>query len=107
MIPTRIQVGFFGVLFAKSQHLRIRGWKGPLNIIQSNTLLKQVPYSRLHRKVSKQVLNNSREGDSTTSLGNLFQSVLCPPQSIFPHFGIELYFQFVAEHCSIHLSLVH
>ena len=30
-------------------------------------------YSRLHRTLSRRVLNISREGDSTTSLGSLFQ----------------------------------
>ena len=35
-------------------------------------LLKQVPYSRLQRKVSRWVLSISR-GDSATSLGSLFQ----------------------------------
>ena len=33
----------------------------------------RVTYSRLHRTLSRQVLNISREGESTTSLGNLFQ----------------------------------
>ena len=33
----------------------------------------RVTYSRMHRTLSRQVLNISREGDSTTSLGNLFQ----------------------------------
>jgi len=33
----------------------------------------RVIYSRLHRTLSRWVLNISREGDSTTSLGNLFQ----------------------------------
>jgi len=33
----------------------------------------RVTYSRLHRTWSRQVLNISREGDSTTSLGSLFQ----------------------------------
>jgi len=33
----------------------------------------RVTYSRLHRTLSRQVLNISKEGDSTTSLGNLFQ----------------------------------
>ena len=33
----------------------------------------RVTYSRLHRTLSRRVLNISREGDSTTSLGNLFQ----------------------------------
>ena len=30
-----------------------RGLKGPLEIIKSNSLLKQVPYSRLHRKQTR------------------------------------------------------
>lgn len=50
-----------------------RGWMGPLENIESNPLLKQVPYSRSHRKASRRVLNISREGGSTTSLGSLFQ----------------------------------
>ena len=33
----------------------------------------RVTYSRLHRNLSRQILNISREGDSTTSLGSLFQ----------------------------------
>jgi len=33
----------------------------------------RVTQSRLHRTASRQVLNISREGDYTTSLGNLFQ----------------------------------
>ena len=33
----------------------------------------QVPYSMLHRKMSRWVLSISREGDSTASLGSLFQ----------------------------------
>ena len=33
----------------------------------------RVTYSRLHRTASRRVLNISREGDSTTSLGSLFQ----------------------------------
>ena len=33
----------------------------------------RVTYSRLHRTLSRQVLNISREKESTTSLGNLFQ----------------------------------
>ena len=32
-----------------------------------------VTYSRLHRTLSRRVLNISREGDSTASLGSLFQ----------------------------------
>jgi len=33
----------------------------------------RVAYSRLHRTLSRRVFYISREGDSTTSLGNLFQ----------------------------------
>ena len=33
----------------------------------------RVTYSRLHRTLSRRVLNISREGDFTTSLGSLFQ----------------------------------
>jgi len=33
----------------------------------------RVTYSRLHRTLSSRELNISREGDSTTSLGSLFQ----------------------------------
>jgi len=43
------------------------------NLWRSLSLIKQVPYSRLHRKTSRWVLNISREGDSSTSLGSLFQ----------------------------------
>ena len=34
---------------------------------------KAVPYSRLHRRASRWVLNAFREGDSTAFLGNLCQ----------------------------------
>jgi len=34
----------------------------------------RVTYSRLHRTLSGRVLNISREGDSTTPVGNLFQA---------------------------------
>ena len=50
-----------------------KGWKGPPEIPQSSAILKQVPYSRLHRKASRQVINISRERDFTTSLGSQFQ----------------------------------
>ena len=40
-----------------------RGWKGPLWVTQS----------RLHRTPSRRGWNISREGDSTASLGSLFQ----------------------------------
>lgn len=49
-----------------------KGWKGALEIIQSNYLLKQVSYSRQQRKAFRWVLNISRE-DLTTSLGSPFQ----------------------------------
>jgi len=46
------------------------GWKGSLEI---NPRAKTVPYSRSHRKASRKILNISREGDPTTTLGSLFQ----------------------------------
>jgi len=57
--------------FTESQNHR--GWKGHLEVIKSNPLLKQVPYSRLHRKGSKQAVNISREGDTINFLSILFQ----------------------------------
>jgi len=47
-----------------------RDGKDPLEITQSNSLLKQVPCSR---KAPRWILNNSSGGDSTTFLGSLFQ----------------------------------
>ena len=55
-----------------SESQNCRGWKGPQEIA-SNPLLRQVPYNRSHRQVSSRVLSVSREGDSTASLGSLFQ----------------------------------
>lgn len=43
-------------------------WKGPLKIIKSNLLLKQVPYGRLHRLVARQTLNISTACSSAPSL---------------------------------------
>jgi len=65
--------------------------------MESNPLLKQLPYSRLCRKSSRQVLINSREGNSTASLGSLFQcSVTLTVKKFFPHVQMELpVFQFV------------
>jgi len=56
-----------------SQNQRTVGLKGPLETTESNFLLKKVPYRRFHRKATKQILNTSREGDTTASLGSLFQ----------------------------------
>jgi len=60
------------VVVSASKNHRNVCWKGPLEIIQSSPRLKQVPYSRFHRKVSGQVLSISVEGNSITSLGSLF-----------------------------------
>ena len=43
----------------------------------------RVTYSKLHRTVSRQVLNISREGDSTTSLGSLFQGSITAPEPVW------------------------
>ena len=50
----------------------------------STPLLKQDPYARLPGKASRQVLNVSREGDSTASLGSLFQC-WAPSKRAWPH----------------------
>jgi len=50
-----------------------RGWEGPQETIESNPLLNQVPYNRSHRLASRWVLNISKQGDSTVSLGSLLQ----------------------------------
>ena len=48
----------------------------------------RVTYSRLHRTLSRQVLNISREGESTTSLGNLVQcSVILKVKKFFLMFS--------------------
>jgi len=73
-----------------------RGLKGLLEIIESNPLLKQVPYNRSHRKASGWVSSISREGGTTTSGQPV--PVLCHPQGeeVFSHVFMELtVFQFV------------
>lgn len=57
----------------KSWAQNYSGWKGALEIMESNSLLKQVHWSWLQRKASKRALNTFREGKSTTSPGSLFQ----------------------------------
>jgi len=48
-----------------------RGWKRPL-LIESSPIVKQVPYSRLHRKTFRWILNLSK-GEYTVSMDGLFQ----------------------------------
>jgi len=69
-----------------------RAWKGPLEIIESNTPAKQAPYCRLHRLASRWVLNVSRKGESTTSLGSC-SSALSPfitHEEVLSRIGVEL-----------------
>ena len=56
--------------FLKSQNCR--GWKEPQEI-RTNPPAKAGSYNRLHRKMSIWVSSISIEGNSTTSVGNLFQ----------------------------------
>jgi len=63
--------------WASLQNLRIRGWKKPQEVMECNLPAKA-------EDLSRQVLNIDRvsiEGDSITSLGNMFQC------SAFPHMG--------------------
>ena len=61
----------------KSQNHRITEWwelEGTsVGLVVQPICQSRVTYSRLHRTLSRWVLNISREGDSTTSLGSLFQ----------------------------------
>ena len=62
------------VLITESQNHRMVGVGRDLCMSSSPTPLpSRDSYSRLHRTLSRWVLNISREGDSTTSLGSLFQ----------------------------------
>lgn len=58
----------------------------PLQITQSNSLLKQVPLVGLQRKASRWVLSISREGDSTTSQCSSFQCSAIIKVNFFPVF---------------------
>jgi len=55
---------------------RITAWSGlegtSVGDLVQPPCRSRVTYSRLHRTSSRQVLNISREGDSTTPLGSLF-----------------------------------
>jgi len=72
--------------------LRLEGTSGDHIVCE-----KQVPYSRLHRKVSRWVLNISREENSATSLLDVFQCfVNLKVKNFFSHVQMELVvFQFV------------
>ena len=60
-------------------------------------LQKQVLQSRLHRKQSRWILNISREGNSTASLGSLFQcTVIVRVMKLFLIFFVP-----VCAHCSL------
>ena len=82
---------------------KYRGRKGPLEIIQSNPLLKQVPCSRLHGKASRWVLSISREGAPATSQSSLFQcSVTLTVKKLF----LMLRWNFLCSIlCSLHFVL--
>ena len=58
----------------ESQNYRmLRGGRDLCGSSSPTPCSSRVTQSRLHRTASRWVLNFSREGDSTTSLGNLFQ----------------------------------
>jgi len=60
------------LLYRSTELQNCRVWTRPLELIQSTHPATAIPYSSLHRKASRWVLSISR-GDSTTSLGSLFQ----------------------------------
>ena len=93
-------------MLTKSQNHSRRDWKGPQEIINSNPLMKQVPYTRLYSNVSRWVLNISIEGDSTTSLGSLFQCSVTLKEGkevkkVLLHVSAEISFVQVLGHCSL------
>lgn len=55
-----------------------KGWKRLLEIIQSNPLVKEGSLYRLHRKVSRRILNISREGVSQIPMFQLVSIALYP-----------------------------
>ena len=61
---------FGGSFYRITESERLEGTSGDHRV---QSLLKQSPYSRSRRQVSRQVLNISREGNFTTPLGSLFQ----------------------------------
>ena len=82
----------------------VGGWKGPLGP-RPTPCQSSVPQSRLHRTMSRQVLNISREGDSTTSLGSLCQgSVTLRGKKFFLLFSWN--FLCFMAHCKLLILLV-
>ena len=64
--------GSLFLLITESQN--VQGLKGTsVGHLVQPSCRSRVTYSRLHRTLSRRVLNISRGGDSTTSLGSLFQ----------------------------------
>lgn len=86
--------------FRMSSHIQ-NGWcwKGPLEIIWPNPLLKQVHLGRLPRAKSRQLFNTSENGDSTTSLSNLCWCLLTPYPSQWKSISCEFF-------CTLHLVLI-
>ena len=69
-----LEACYFYFQFTESQNHSMVGVGSDLCGSSSPTPCQsRVTYSRLHRTLSRWVLNISREGDATTSLGNLFQ----------------------------------
>ena len=95
-----------GNFICKIDHRFIESWglEGSLGDHWVQPPLKQIPYSRLHRKVSSQVLNISREGSSTTSLGSLFQFFITLIVRELKSFSLCLYgtsCAFICAHCPL------
>ena len=82
-----IDCALFSLYIYISQNHRISGVGTDLKRSSPTPLLKQVHHNRSHKQASRQVLDISIEGDSTTNPGNLFQcSVPFTTKKIFHMF---------------------